>query len=156
MRSAIKKHQKMQFQIRRINVWITAIRKSVELTKIFANAKCRQRFLMLELIVKADNRNLLDEIKDQYPCPVSLAVIKNYLSILKHAYFFNIGLQRQSATIAEIIPSVLKCMVEWNIMKDKTSASGKELCELLISEFQTRFKYELDSHLYLVSILIKI
>jgi hypothetical protein len=111
---------------------------------------------MLEQIVKADNRNLLDEIKDQYPCPVSLAVIKNYLSILKYAYFFNIGLQRQSATIAEIIPSVLKCMVEWNIMKDKTSASGKELCELLISEFQTRFKYELDSHLYLVSILIKI
>jgi hypothetical protein len=166
VRSAIKKHQKMQFQIRRINVWITAIRKSVQLTKIFANAKCRQRldnetrwgstFLMLEQIVKADNRNLLDEIKDQYPCPVSLAVIKNYLSILKHAYFFNIGLQRQSATIAEIIPSVLKCMVEWNIMKDKTSASGKELCELLISEFQTRFKYELDSHLYLVSILIKI
>jgi hypothetical protein len=47
-------------------------------------------------------------------------------------------------------------MVEWNIMKDKTSASGKELCEILISEFQTRFKYELDSHLYLVSILIKI
>jgi hypothetical protein len=130
LRSAIKKHQKMQFQIRRINVWITAIRKSVELTKNFANAKCRQRldnetrwgstFLMLEQIVKADNRNLLDEIKDQYPCPVSLAVIKNYLSIFKHAYFFNIGVQRQSATIAEIIPSVLKCLVEWNIMKDKT------------------------------------
>jgi hypothetical protein len=99
-------------------------------------------FLMLEQIVKADNRNLLNEIKDQYPCPVSLAVIKNYLSILKHAYFFNIGVQRQSATIAEIIPSVLKCMVEWNIVKDKTSASGKELCGLLISEFQTRFKYE--------------
>jgi len=81
LRSAIKKHQKMQFQIRRINVWITAIRKSVELTKNFANAKCRQRldnetrwgstFLMLEQIVKADNRNLLDEIKDQYSCPVS-------------------------------------------------------------------------------------
>jgi hypothetical protein len=43
VRSAIKKHQKMQSQIRRINVWITTIRKSVELTKIFANAKCRQR-----------------------------------------------------------------------------------------------------------------
>ena len=111
---------------------------------------------MLEQIVKAEKRNLLDEIKDQYPCPVSLAVIKNYLSILKHAYFFNIGLQRQSATIAEIIPSVLKCMVEWNIMQDKTLASGKELCELLVSEFQTRFKYELDFHLYLVSIIIKI
>jgi hypothetical protein len=34
VRSAIKKHQKMQSQIRRINLWITAIRKSVELTKM--------------------------------------------------------------------------------------------------------------------------
>ena len=74
--------------------------------------------------MKAEKRNLLAELKDQ--CPVSLVVIKNYLSILKHAYFFKIGLQRQSATIAEIIPSVLKCIAEWNIMKDRTSASCKK------------------------------
>ena len=94
--------------------------------------------------MKAVKRNLLAELKDQ--CPVSLVVIKNYLSILKHAYFFNIGLQRQSVRITEIFPSVLKCTTEWNIMKDKTSASGKQLCELLVSEFQSRFIYELDFH----------
>jgi hypothetical protein len=37
-----KKHKKMQSQIRRINLWITSTRKTVELTKSFANAKCRQ------------------------------------------------------------------------------------------------------------------
>ncbi len=79
----------MQSQIRRINLWITSTRKTVELTKSFANAKCRQRldnetrwdstFLMLEQIVKAEKINLFDEIKDQYSCLVSLAVIKNFL-----------------------------------------------------------------------------
>ncbi len=161
VRSAIKKHNSMSFQLRKLNIWITSIRKSVELTKVFANAKCRQRlendtrwgstFLMLEQIVKADKRGLLDEIKDDYPCPLSLHIIQNYLCILSHAYFFNIGLQRQSATIAEIIPSVLKCISSWDSMKDKISNNGKKLCNLLMTEFKTRFDYELNSHLYLVS-----
>ena len=151
----------MRSQIRKINIRITKIRKSVELSKVFASAKWRQRldndtrwgstFLMLEQIVKAEQKNLLDEIKDECPCPISLAVIKNYLAILKPAYFFNIGLQRQSTSIAEIIPSVTKCISEWDFIKEKTSSSGKQLCELLISEFKTRFDYELKSHLYLVS-----
>ena len=163
VRSAIKNHRNMQTHLRAINIWITKIRKSVELTKVFANAKCRQRldndtrwgstFLMLEQIVKAHKQQLLDEIKYECPCPVSLTLIKNYLSILKHAYFFNIGLQRQSATIAEVIPSVLKCISEWDIIKDKTLPSGKQLCELLIIEFKSKFNYELNSHLYLVSFL---
>ncbi len=55
---------------------------------------------MLEQIVKAEIKGLLNETMDENPCPVQINVIKNYLSILKHAYFFNVGLQRQSATIA--------------------------------------------------------
>jgi hypothetical protein len=102
----------MLSHIRKINIWITKIRKSVELTKIFANAKCRQRldyetrwgstFLMLEQIIKAEKRGLLDEIKEQCPCPVSLTLIQNYVAILIPAYLLNIGLQRQSATISEV------------------------------------------------------
>ncbi len=33
----------MSNQIRKLNIWITKIRKSVELSKLFANAKCKQR-----------------------------------------------------------------------------------------------------------------
>ena len=151
----------MLIQIRQLNIWVTKIKKSVELTKVFANAKCRQRlenetrwgstFLMLEQIVKAEKKGLLEIIKDEHPCPVPLPTIKNHLSILKHAYFFNIGLQRHSATIAEIIPSVLKCISSWEGISLKTSSSGKKLCKLLIEQFKTRFNYELNSHLYQVN-----
>jgi hypothetical protein len=140
---------------------ITKIRKSVELTKIFANAKCRQRldnetrwgstFLMLEQVVKAENRGLMDEVKIDCPCPVSLTLIKNYVAILIPAYLFNIGLQRQSATIAEVIPSVLRAISDWNFIKNKTSPIGIKLCDLLITQFKSRFVYELNSHLYQVS-----
>ena len=85
VRSAIKKHNFFSIQIRKLNVWITKIRKSVELTKVFANAKCRQRlenetrwgstFLMLEQIIKAEKRGLLDEIRNKNPCPLSLPII---------------------------------------------------------------------------------
>jgi hypothetical protein len=47
---------------------------------------------MLEQIIKAENKGLLEEIKAECPCPVSLATIKNYVSILIPAYLFNIGL----------------------------------------------------------------
>ena len=98
VKNAIKRHETMRIQIRKLNIWVTKIRKSVELTKVFANSRCRLRldnetrwgssFLMLEQIVKADKRELLNEILIESPCPVPLAVIKNYLAILKHAYFF--------------------------------------------------------------------
>ena len=166
VKSAIKRHETMRIQIRKLNIWVTKIRKSVELTKVFANSRCRLRldnetrwgssFLMLEQIVKADKRGLLNEILVEYPCPVPLAVIKNYLAILKHAYFFNVGLKRQSATIAEIIPSILSCISIWESMKVKTSENGRILCDYLIEEFRKRFDYELNSHIYLVSIALNL
>jgi hypothetical protein len=94
---------------------------------------------------------LLEEIKAECPCPVSLAMIKNYVAILIPAYLFNIGLQRQSATIAEVIPSILREISYWEIIKEKSSPTGKQLCQRLIDEFKTRFDYELNSYLYEVS-----
>ena len=74
------------------------------------------------------------------------------MAILIPAYLFNIGLQRQSATIAEVIPSVLRAISDWEMLKDKTSLIGIKLCDLLISQFKKRFDYELNSHLYQVSL----
>ncbi len=45
---------------------------------------------MLEQIIKAENKGLLEEIKAECIFPVSLATIKNYVSILIPAYLFNI------------------------------------------------------------------
>jgi hypothetical protein len=63
---------------------------------------------MLEQIIKAENKGLLEEIKAECPCPVSLA------TILIPAYLFKIGLaERQSAIIAEVIPSILRAISDW-------------------------------------------
>ena len=43
VRRSIKKTPLMLKDIRKLNIWISKIRKSVELTKVFANGKCRQR-----------------------------------------------------------------------------------------------------------------
>ena len=58
---------------------------------------------------------------------------------------------RDTATIAEVIPSVLRAVSEWEIIKEKTSTIGNQLCDLLIIQFRNRFNYELNSHLYQVS-----
>ena len=161
VRRSIKKTPLMLKDIRKLNIWISKIRKSVELTKVFANGKCRQRldnetrwgstFLMLEQIIKAEERGLLEEVKCTCPCKVPLATIKNYVSILLPAYLINIGLQRQSATIAEVVPCILRAISDWEVIKEKTSTTGKMLCECLIAEFRLRFDYELNSHLYQVT-----
>ena len=57
---------------------------------------------------------------------------------------------RDTATIAEVIPSVLRAFSEWEIIKEKTSTIGNQLCDLLIIQFRNRFNYELNSHLYQV------
>jgi hypothetical protein len=86
VKNAIKRHETMRIQIRKLNIWVTKIRKSVELTKVFGNSRCRLRldnetrwgssFLMLEQIVKADKRGLLNEI------PMNLY---SYYRILKYS-----------------------------------------------------------------------
>jgi hypothetical protein len=90
---------------------------------------------MLEQIVKADKGGLFNEILIESLCPVPLEVIKNYLAILKNAYFFNVGLQRQSASIAEMIPSILSC---WESIKLKTSENGRISCDYLIEDFKKK------------------
>jgi hypothetical protein len=106
---------------------------------------------MLEQIIKAENKGLLEEIKAECPCPVSLATIKNYVSILIPAYLFKIGLQRQSAIIAEVCTIYYESNFRLGKIKEKTSPTVKQLFQRLIDEFKTRFDYELNSHLYQVS-----
>ena len=56
--------------------------------------------------------------------------------------------------IAEIKPSILSCISIWESNKVKKSENGRILCDYLIQEFRKRFDYELNSHFYLVSILL--
>ena len=90
---------------------------------------------------------MLENIEENDRCPVLLKIVKNYVSIFLPAYLFNVGLQRQSATIAD----VLRAVSEWEIIKEKTSTFGNQLCDLLIIKFRNRFNYKLNAHLYQVS-----
>ena len=99
-----------------MNNFISKIKKSISLNKIFSDAKCRLRlenvtrwgsaFLMLEAIKKAYSLDLFDSLNIDLKCPVAISVIKDYLNVLKPTYILNINLQRNSTSIAEVVPAV--------------------------------------------------
>ena len=156
VKSAMKKHKTIVQHVKKLNSFINSIRKSVQLTKIFANEKCRLRlenltrwgstFLMLERVQKAFNKGLFDN----HTLPVSINVINNYLKILKHPYLFSTSLQRDTCTISEVIPTILKLINQIRLMSEKTTQSGKSLCGLLIEQLKIRFEFELESEIYQV------
>ena len=154
----MRRHKTILTHVKKLNSFINSIRKSVQLTKIFANEKCRLRlenltrwgstFLMLERIYKAYKKGLFSNIK----LPVSIKIINTYLNILKHPYLFNTSLQRNTCSISEVIPTILKVISQIKKISTKTTESGKRLCEFLIDEFKIRFKFEFNSDMYKVII----
>ena len=156
VKSAMNSHGTITKQVKKLNSFISSIRKSVEQTKHFAFDKCRLRlenitrwgstFLMFEKLQKAHKKGLLENLK----LPVSMNVINNYLIILKHPYLLNISLQRNTCTISEVIPSLLKVLHHLQVISEQTTHSGKDLCRLLIEQFKKRFEFELNSDIYKV------
>jgi hypothetical protein len=107
---------------------------------------------MLERLKKANKKGVFDNIEVSNKLPVSIDFINSYLKILKSAYLVNVYFQRDSSTIAEVIPAVLKLINDWEaiIKKDNVSSSCKTFCKLLIEELKRRFDYELNSEIYQV------
>ena len=87
---------------------------------------------MLEAIKKAYSLDLFDSLNIDLKCPVAISVIKDYLKVLKPAYILNINLQRNSSSIAEVVPAVLKIINNWETIASTTgiSESIKNLCDL--------------------------
>ena len=87
---------------------------------------------------------------------VSIYVINSYLKILKPAYLVNICLQRNTSSIAEVIPAISKLINNWeNLLNTEcVSSSCKNFWKFLIQEFETRFNYELEAELYQVKTFI--
>jgi len=162
IRTALAKHKPINSNIRSLNAYVARIKRTIELNKVFANAKCRLRlenstrwgstFLMLERLKKAYTKGLFDSLEPANKLPVSIEVINSYLKILKPAYLVNIYLQRNSSCIAEVIPAVFKLINNWELLlrQDNVSKSCKIFCKYLIDEFKRRFNYELESELYQV------
>ena len=94
IRAAIAKHKPLSINIRVLNAYVNKIKRSIELSKVFANAKCRlglenstrwvSTFLMLERLKRRNSRYI------KQASAVSIYVINSYLKILKPAYLVNI------------------------------------------------------------------
>ena len=79
-------------------------------------------------------------------------MIDDYLKILKPAYLFNLNLQRNSSMIAEVVRSIFKIINIWQKITNNpgVNKSIKSLCEILISQVEKRFNYEMTSDIYQV------
>ena len=82
-------------------------------------------------------------------CPVSLEVIDKYIQVLLPAHQFNLRMQSDEAIIGEVVPFVKTMIDSWKRM-DVTN-EYKMLCQLLVSAFEYKFDYELNSPVYHVA-----
>ena len=83
-------------------------------------------------------------------CPIELETIEIYIQILQPAYFTTLGWEKNSASIADVIPQVLFLIDYWN-KADIDDKEAKELCFFLIHYIKIKFEYELQAPIYQVS-----
>lgn len=98
------------------------------------------------------NAYLKDAFPKDSPCPVKFDVIEKYMQILLPAYIFNLQVQKNDATIAEVIPLIDLSITQWKSFQ--VDGEYKKLCSYLISAFNYKFEYELNSNVHLVSALL--
>lgn len=103
---------------------------------------------MLESVKRAYDKGAFDQTSPGLMCPVDLKKIEIYLQILKPAYQVSIGLQSNQASIACLIPGLLRFFNIWERMK--VDQKETELCILLVKCFKNKFEYELNSFIYKV------
>jgi hypothetical protein len=159
VRTSIALHPLVTSHFQKLNSFCSKIRNSIDLNKIFKEAKCRLRlendtrwgsaFLALELLKKANELNLLGSCSETIP-PVSINTIQMYYDILKHLYLTNIQFQSNKSTLGDVIPSILICINKLKKLKSTKNVLGQQLIDLLIDQLETRFDYELNSKIYQV------
>ena len=130
------------------------LRKSIKSNRIFLNLKCRPRIYQKTrwcgaILLLYSNKRAYDKgaYEESNTCPVSLETIELYIQILNPAYFTTLGWEKNSASIADVIPQVLMLIDIWTKM-DINDAEAKELCFFLIHYIKIKFKYELESPVY--------
>ena len=138
----------------------TNIRKCIQLNKVFRDLKCRPKTYQKTRWLGAIN--LLLSTKRCYDkeafalsdidCPVDIKTIEIYIQILLPAHFTTLPWERNQASIADVIPSVLYLIYVWNKMEIE-DIQARELCFFLIHFMREKFKHELESPVYQVSLI---
>ncbi len=155
VRKAMSEHQSICADMKKLNSFISRIRSSYNLDRVFQNLKCRLRienntrwssaFLSLETIIRAIIRKAIQVDN----LPVRLSRIETYFLILQPAYNLNISFQSNNCSIGDVFPAVLSCLEVYEDMEvsEKTSL-GKSLCKLLHNNIKQRFDFEFNSNIY--------
>ena len=88
------------------------------------------------------------------PCPVSFEKIDKYLLILLPAYQFNLIMQKDKSSIADVLPSLEIMISKWSRME--LAGEYKILVDNLIAAFRHKFSYEVKSDINAVATLLNI
>jgi hypothetical protein len=133
-----------------------SIRKSICENRIFRNLKCRPRIyqktrwcgaiLLLLSNKRAFDKGAYDEANS---CPIAFEVIETYIQILRPAYFTTLGWEKNSSSIADVIPQVLFLIDYWTKI-EINDPKARELCYFLIHYTKIKCNYELNSPVYQV------
>ncbi len=106
-------------------------------------------YLLLHSFYKAYKRNAFSS---ENPCPIALEEIEKYMQILLPAYQFNLVMQKNDATIGDVIPAVKIIISKWS--RFNCTGAYQDLCNNLIKQFNHKFDYELNSNVYRVASLM--
>ncbi len=101
---------------------------------------------MLESVKKAFDRNAFQEANVHLP--VQISTIETYLQILLQSYLTNVGMQTNSSSIADVIPSVIRMIYVWEYMD--LNQDSRLFCNYLLQCLKGKFNFELNSPIYQV------
>ena len=101
------------------------------------------------MLLSFHNAYLKDVFNGKNKCPVTLEVIDKYIQILLPAHMFNLRMQKDEAIIGEVVPFIMAMIDTWKRMD--VSNEYKVLCQHLVSAFEFKFDYELNSPVYHVA-----
>lgn len=156
---AIKRNSRIKNIIKKLSKYAARIKNSINLVqghinkkaKLFIDNKTRwlSAFLMLRSFLNAYEKKAFPS---NDPCPVSKTVIEKYVQLLLPAYQFNLIMQKNNSSIADVVPSFKIMFSKWS--RFQVNGEYKTLCKFLISAFTQKFEYELNSNFYQVSSLL--
>ena len=160
MRAAIKKHTTLCAKLNSLSTFASSVKNSIVLIQDFINAHSKLKldnttrwsssFLMLQSFKNAFKKGALTDETS----PVQLAVIDKYIQVLIPAFRFNLSMQKNSASIADVLPQLKMMLSTWN--RFQVAGDYKRLSDLLIAAFTKKFAYEMASPVYAVSSLLNV
>jgi len=152
IRLAIVKHLKVSKMLKTLSSFAASNKASIIDAQLTISKKSKlqcdnfTRWFSSYLMLQSFRRAYLNGVfSDEYQCPYALKEIETYLQILLPAYQFSLIMQKNFATISDVLPSLMIMLSKWErmILEDE----DKQFCYYLIAAFKFKFQFELNSNI---------